>query len=138
MPRSDNDQGSYFDNVLTPEFELNMSGRSVSITFDAEKIYEYVLYRTDMFGTRKIYHLDTASLPLNEFFNKKITYQNPIDNQRETQNPDNNNDVFTQRIELIDYPFTLFGNASYTLVAYLKDNPEIKNASTKLAFVGAY
>ena len=128
------ENNSYFENILPPSFELAVNGYAVKVEFDAEKIYEYDLYRTDFFGTRKISHVDSASLPLEEFFNKK--------HSNNTSEYSNSNivqkSVFTHKIEVVDYPFALFGNATYTLVAYLKDNEGIKNASTKTIFADAH
>lgn len=124
-------QGSYFDTVASPDFNLTVSGHSVKIEFNAEKIYEYDVYRTDFLGTRKIKHINSVELPLSEFFNTKQTERELIEEMGATDN------VFTTKIEITDYPLAIFGYATYTVIAYPKGNETIKNASTKTMFADA-
>jgi len=136
--------GSYFETIKDFDFDLSVDGRAVNIEFEAEKIYSYDLYRTDVFGTRKILHVDSEPLKLEEFFNVKHAINANVNSDTSEDNAGANSNgtnavssAFTQTIAHVDYPFTFFGNATYTLVAYLSGDESIKNASTKSIFADA-
>lgn len=110
--------GSCFENIDEVELGVHSNRQNVEIEFEREKIYEYDLYRTDLFGTRLIYHLDSEILDLK-------TDPNNISDAKEI-------------VRLSDRPWTFGRAANYSLVVYLKDNPEIKNVSTKTVFVDTW
>lgn len=113
LPSAD---GSYFDDIIPPDFDVEINNGVVKVSFDAEKIYEYDLIRTDIFGSRIIKHLDSENVDLS----------NVVDTS-----------VFTCNVEVVDHPLTFVGFVNYRLEVKLKNNPSIKNASAKTIFVGA-
>ena len=108
--------GSYFENILTPEFEIIINNGVVKVTFEAEKIYEYDFIRTDILGSRIIKHIDAETIDFANSFNALS---------------------FVRDIDVFDHPLPFGGFVNYRLEARLKNNPSIKNASAKTIFVGA-
>ena len=112
------DDGSFFDEVSTPEFEVESKGGTCTISFVPKHIYEYDLTRRDLFGTHTIKHIPSDKRTYDGDFNSLIEED--------------------EQIITNDYPISFGGAVEYTLVAYLKDNPDIKNVSTKIVFVDTH
>ena len=112
-----NTVGSYFDEIKEQNFVLEQSNRGVTISFEKESAYEYDLIRTDIFGKHIISHFDSEILDLKSDFN--------------------NIDSSQKAVTFVDKPLSFGLPITYTLVAYLKSNPYIKNTSTKVVFVDA-
>ena len=108
---------SCFENIEDVEMSIKSDRRGVEIEFESEKIYEYDLYRTDLFGTRLIKHVDSESVDLAD--------------------PNNIYDAKTS-VKLTDNPWSFGRAVNYTLVVYLKNDPNIKNVSTKTVFVDTW
>ena len=110
---------SCFEKIPEPTFELTNNGRRAQISFVAEPIYEYELYRLDAFGVKLI-----------------KTYSILPKNYKQTSTIQDYNAILkTETVELYDYPFSFGNGVIYTLIAKLKGNPDIKNMSTKVLFV---
>lgn len=112
------DEGSFFDEVPASDFEVETKNGVCTISFVPKHIYEYDLTRRDLFGTHTIKHIPSDKRTFDGDFNSLIEED--------------------EQITIKDYPISFGGAVEYTLVAYLKDNPDIKNVSTKIVFVDTH
>ena len=108
-------EGSYFDEIGEQNLTAEYSRKGVNISFVKESAYSYDVVRTDLFGSRVIKHFDSETLDLKGDFNNTYKSQTEVS--------------FTDRPISFGLPVT------YTLVAYIDDNLDIKNTSTKVVFV---
>ncbi len=114
LPTTD---GSYFDEIKDQTLKIDKSTKGIRISFLKESAYEYSVVRTDIFGSHLIKHFDSETLALKRDYNNINYSQNEVS--------------FT------DHPISFGQPISYTLVTYLKNNPKIKNTSTKVVFIDA-
>ncbi|MBO4380651.1 MAG: transglycosylase domain-containing protein [Clostridia bacterium] len=112
------DEGSFFDEVPAADFEVETINGVCTITYVPKHIYEYDLIIRDLFGTRTIKHISSETHTFDGDFNALIEQD--------------------EQITINDCPISFGGAVEYALVAYLKDNPEIKNVSTKRVFVDTH
>ena len=112
-PDTDN---SYFDGIVDTNWTVESFARGFKVKFDREKIYDYDVYRKDIFGERLIKHFDSVSIEFGGDYNALV------DNAREP-------------VQVTDHPWSFGTPVTYTLITYLKSNPDIKNVSTKTVFV---